>query len=114
MNEKRPSARPISKNVELMKEELASLQKEVANDAAQFEGKSKSQGCLGFAIMVGCTVIGAILGFGVLSIFTGIGGWLIGVQIAGSLVQDSPEQGAYEAKKKRIKELELTLSQLSR
>ena len=113
MNGKRPSARPAAENINLLKEELRGLQENVARDASNFGAKSKTQGCLGLGIMISCTLIGVIVGFGVLSIFTGIGGWLIGVQIASAVAQDSPAQAAFEAKTKRIKEIELTLSKLS-
>lgn len=111
MTGKRPSARPKAENVNLLKAELRALQEEVARDGSKFEAKSNGQGCLGLAIMISCTLIGVIVGFGVLSIFTGIGGWLIGVQLASAVAQDSPDQAAFDAKTKRIKELELILSQ---
>ena len=98
--------------VAALRQELLELTTANSLVAAKYESKTWFQGLGGFLIVSISTVFGVILGFGFLSIFTGIGGFIFGVSIAGTVSRSSPKQAEYEAKKVRIQEIERILSQL--
>ena len=106
------SAQPLSHKVVELRNELETLKQENDKVASKFESKSTGQGCLGLAIITASTIIGVIVGFGFLSIFTGIGGFVIGLMFAAPLMRSSPEMAAYEKRKARIAEIENLLSQV--
>jgi len=106
-----PEALPILSKVEELRKELDELKTQNAEVVGKFEATNSAQGCLGFAIIGACTIFGAILGFGLFSIVTGVGGFLVGVMIAAPFMKDSKGKAEYEARKLRILEIERILSQ---
>ena len=101
-----------SSKVGELKSELENLKNLNGAVKGKMEASESRKGCLGFAIVCTSTIVGAVLGFGFLSIVTGIGGFVIGTMISGALFQESPEKVEYEARKRRIQELETILSQV--
>jgi hypothetical protein len=108
----RPSAKPSAASVKVLQDELDDLQRQNAPISEKFERSNNGQGCLGLVIVMVSTVVGIVIGFGVFSVFTGAGGFIMGVVIAALFMGDSPEKKAYEQRKIRIQELEQILNQL--
>tara|TARA_B110000503_G_C6996525_1_gene349658 strand:- start:180 stop:542 length:363 start_codon:yes stop_codon:yes gene_type:complete len=106
------SAAPSQSKVQALKDELERLQLENSGVAQKFEASNTGQGCLGLAIITFSTLVGVIVGFGFLSVLTGIGGFIIGVGLTGMVTRDKPEKVEYLQRKSRIQEIETTLSQL--
>ncbi|MFM6981072.1 MAG: hypothetical protein ACKOWE_06695 [Micrococcales bacterium] len=98
--------------VAALRQELLNLKAVNALEASKYETKSWFQGLGSFLIIAIFTVFGAIIGFGFLSIITGIGGFLVGVRVAAAFSGSSPKQAEYEERKARIREIEGILSQL--
>jgi hypothetical protein len=109
----RPSSAPPKDKIQGLRDELKNLQDLNSEVSGKFEASNTGQGCLGLAIITTSTLIGVIVGFGFLSLLTGIGGFIIGVFLSGMVMRDKPEKLEYEKRKLRIQEIETILAQLS-
>lgn len=109
--EQTPEAKPVASKLKDLVDELESLRSKNAEDAVKYEGRNSSQVTRWGFIVGAFTIFGIIIGFGLLSIVTGIGGFIVGVGVASLFERQSPEHSEYEARKLRIIEIEEILGQ---
>lgn len=103
----------ISSKVRQLEQELETLQKQNDEVALKYETANSFQGFLYVLVIGSVTLFGALIGFGFLSIFTGIAGFYYGVKIAAMMFPDRGAKIEYEQRKLRIIEIKRILSQVN-